>query len=259
MLISLRSTILTLFAIGGVSSALAGTATLTGYGETVAPVEYVTLNVTVTSECYPTAKKAVDENDAVASSVLSVLKTYAVESQGDQVTATGGYVERYTGHDPSGNRQICVNQFKKQNILTLKTHSVDTFPQAFAKLQDALYSLTTESVSSVIDKPISHLEISVPMPGLSLKSKSILEKKALVNALQDAKNKFTESMSLAGVSTYTISSYTEDYRIDRPYYPESGKSSGVGSMPAPVQFGFIKIAKSLSVQFNFEGQSLNMF
>lgn len=235
----------------------AGTAILTGYGEAKAMPELITVRVTVNSECYPTASATVAANDAIANQVLDIFKSYVVESDRDRVTATGGYVSRYTGVSPRNGEPVCVNKFKKQNLITFTTGEVSKFPTMFAALQDKIYGLGLATANAGTNSPTDFLEISTPQAELTAATKSSLERKALTDALLDAEAKFRATMASAAVKTYQITKYSENALTPAPVPMSSPMAGGAASEIAPVEFGSISIEKWLNVQFDFEGGTLN--
>lgn len=237
----------------------AGEASLSGYGEVEVAPEFVSLNVRVTSECYRSAIEASQANDTVANKVLEVIKSVAVQGQGDEVKATGGYVHRYTGYDPRTEKNICVNTFKKINQISLKTRSVDQFPQLFAELQDKLYALGMEMNPNNTEQPLSYLEIGEPMAALSVETQRAQERRALALALQDAKEKFQSTLVLAGIDKYKIVNYSDSGLSPRPIGDESRKAlSRASGEAAPVEFGLLTIGKSIYVRFEYTGGELNI-
>lgn len=236
----------------------AGEATLTGYGEVVAPPEFVTVSVRVTSECYNSALNVSKANDDVASKVLEILKSMADTGKGDQVTASGGYVQRYTGYSPTSNQQICVNHFRKINTLTFKTTALEHFAHTFAMLQDELYKLGMDTVPASREIPTNYLEINEPVVGISADRHKALERQALTMALQDAKDKFEATLVLAAVDKYKIVNYSENAIPPRYQADESRKAIGAPGAPAPIEFGNLTITKFLNVRFEYTGGELNM-
>ena len=235
----------------------AGEATLTGYGEVLAPPEFVGLSIHVTSECFRSAKDVSVTNDQVASQVLDILRSVAQPSRGDEVRASGGYVQRYTGYNPQTEKNICINSFRKINTITFKTKSVEDFPELFADLQDRLYALGMESAPTRLEDPSSYLEIGEPLPGISSTLRQTYERKALTLALQDAKEKFQSTLLLAGIAKYKIINYSENAILPRNDMDEVRRS--VAASPrAPVELGSLTITKFLNVRFEYTGGELNI-
>jgi uncharacterized protein YggE len=245
---------LTLLGFSGIAQA--GEATLTGYGELQVEPEFVNVSVTVTSECFPAAMAVSTVNDEVANKVLAVLKSVATAS-GDEVTASGGFVKRYTGYNSRRNEAVCINTFRKENRLTIKTHAVADFPQMFALLQDRIYELGMVTDSNGIEKPTSFLEIGLPVAGLSLASQKVYEKNVMALAIQDAKEKFEATLALVGINSYKIINYSESSLPVSYVGDESRKAIG-GQASAPVEFGKLTISKTLSVRFEFIGGNLDI-
>ena len=238
----------------------AGKATLSGYGEVETKPEFVTLTVNVKSDCYTSASAASAANDGVARKVLDLLNRYANTAAKDEVIASGGFVERYTGYNPRTSQPVCINKFKKQNQLTLKTHAVAEFSQTFAELQDAIYSMGMDTPADSVETPTNYLEITAPHSGMESASMRLLERKALAIALEDARAKFEATLTLAGIKSYVIASYSENGNIapPMPFPADSAGRSHAPSVPAPVQFGQLLVKKSIQVEFDYNGGVLNI-
>lgn len=237
---------------------IAGEATLTGFGQVQAPPEFVSLTVRVTSECFNSAKEVSIANDQVATQVLGVVKSMAVTANGDEVTATGGYVQRYTGYNPATERNICINTFRKINQIVFKTKAIDQFGELFATLQDKLYSLGMETNPTHLGEPTSFLEIGEPVPGLSPLRHQEYERKALALALQDAKEKFQSTLVLAGVDKYKIINYSENAILPRYEADETRRAVSPPASVAPVEFGKLTLTKFINVRFEYTGGELNL-
>ncbi|MEY4615345.1 MAG: hypothetical protein RJB66_305 [Pseudomonadota bacterium] len=235
----------------------AGEATLSGYSEMYVPAEFVSVSVRVTSECYVSAQGVSVANDEVASKVLQVLKSLAVTSAGDEVKATGGFVQRYTGYNPTTGKNICINNFRKMNQIVFKSKDITNFPGRFAEIQDRLYSLGMETDPNHLEKPTSFLEIGEPGVGISLAQRQEFENQALVLALNDAKEKFEKTLSIAGIDKYKIINYTDGGIIPRRI-DDDARRSVAAPPPAPVELADILISKSVTVRFEYSGGSLNL-
>lgn len=257
MFIRQVSLFLSLFLIVA-QGAFAGTATLSGYGEVNVQPEFATVTVNVKSECFSSAQAVSSANDQVAEKVMNILKFYSNRANNDEVVATGGFVERYTGYDSSRSQPICIQKFKKQNELTLKIHSIESFPQIFAELQEKIYALGMESSRESLEVPTSFIEMGSPKAGLSPLSLKNFERKALLEALRDAKEKFEMTISLVGIQSYKIVNYNESILVPGPFRDQTEKNRLISTPPAPIQFGNMKISKYLNVQFEYQGDNLNI-
>jgi uncharacterized protein YggE len=237
--------------------AKAGSALIDGHGEARSMPEYVSLNIAVKSECYNSASEASSANDAIAHQVLLLLKSYANVASGDLITASGGYVQRYNGYNPRTNQPVCVNTFRKENNLTLKTHDLSQFAATFAEIQDRIYAMG-KSTSREIEAPTDFIEMGAPAPGVKEATLKILERQALRLALQDAKEKFEVTMELAGVVTYKINRYSESQIVTHDQAEKFSRSHDGISAPAPVEFGHLSVHKILYVEFSFSQDALQI-
>jgi uncharacterized protein YggE len=242
----------------GPMMAQAGEATLTGYGELVAKPEFVNVTVRVSSECFNSALQVSKANDEVATKVLETLNALADTTKGDQVTASGGYVQRYTGYSPITGQQICVNHFRKINTLSFKTSALENFANTFALLQEEIYKLGMDTAPASSETPTNYLEISEPVAGISVELHKTLERQALAIALQDAKEKFQATLALANVDKYKIVNFSENAIPPRYVADESRKSIGAPNTPAPVELGTLTITKFLNVRFEYTGGEMNL-
>lgn len=233
------------------TASFAGTATITGHGQVTAMPEFVSVTVLVKSECYASAVTASKANDEIATKVLGILRQSADAGGTNEITATGGFVERYNGYDTRTNRPICSGKFRKTNQLTLKTFALQSFTQTFATLEDGIYKLGMESSPSGDEAPNSFLEINTPVTGLSPGLTKKLERRALVQAFQDAKDKFTLTLEMAGIKTYSIVGFSDTEHRLRPITSERS-----AHFSAPIQFGSLMIESSLTVQFEYTGGSV---
>ena len=151
-----------------------------------------------------------------------------------------------------------INSFRKINSIGFKTHDVEGFAKTFADLQDHLYALGMDTNPSRTEAPVSYLEIGEPMPGLSPSTYRSLERQALNLALQDAKEKFQSTLSLAGIDKYKIVNYYESAPGPQFGRDESRKVSAPASGEAPVEFASLLVSKHLHVRFEYTGGDLNV-
>ena len=126
----------------------------------------------------------------------------------------------------------------------------------FAMLQDKIYELGMSTDSNNIEIPTSFLEIGEPEAALSTATRKAYDKITLSLALQDAKEKFEATMVLAGVKSYKIINYSENFK--QPGISRGNSRSVADEPSSPVEFGNINIEKSLSVQFEYVGGDLNI-
>ena len=238
-------------------TAMAGVSTFIGEGHVSHPAEYIELSVTVHSKCFADINDARNATNSAAQRVLDLMKTKLdPENSKDAAFTSGGTTTRETR--VNNISQICRGSFSKTTKITLLSSDVANFESNFSDVEDLVYSDDLSLPSNGVDAPTTYAVISTPIARIYSETIVILERKALTEAIKNAKYEFQILIDHScGVSSYQITKTEEpnarNDSFSNPYAGTRGTPRRGSSSTAPVSFSDIWVSKGLNVEFTFEG------
>lgn len=242
-----------LFVLLTSSTLFAGKATITGHGRVAAKPDYVSVEITVKSECYPKAKEATHANDVISTRIYDYLKTLVdPKNKQEEVLATGGYTYQFSRPAQVDNVEIieCQGTFAKTSTITLKSTRVKEFELIFDDMQEKVYSEYLGSPKN--EEPVTFATIRAPNPSLFGGHKTALKEKAVAMAVANAKAKLNASnsencqithMDMVGIKIASEQSFEgEERSFVKPALER-----------APIEFGLQWEEAYVTIDFEFEG------
>ncbi len=167
----------------------AGTIQITGVGESSAPPDQFTIQMTVNSICYPSTLQAKNANALIANQIVELSKRF-VRNESDKITTNPGGFIRETEYLPNENGRtkiLCERKWKTWNTISITLHELSQFPE----IQDELVNFLTplEALQPNIQEQ-SFVQLSSPHFGISDPKQHQLRNEAQHAALNDAKAQF---------------------------------------------------------------------
>lgn len=240
-----------------VASAM-GEADFTGEATVMREPEFVTVELTVKSECYPMPAGAIEANNAAVIAVSEFLKGLTnPSSQIDRVTVSGGYTSPYskTIYRNHESETICQNTWQQSSSVTIKVADMASFSQTFAKIQAKMASeFVAEDTEA--GKAMTYVTISSPRIGVCAHTRKQMELEAKGLATEDAQAQFNACAARCNVDADQIKivSFGEPtisggYRNKSAYFENAMPSS---DMPVvELSFDPVSVSASVRVKFSF--------
>lgn len=240
----------------GLGNAYAGQITLVGHGEVFSPPDRVSFQVSISAQCYPTAKEASQAADQLASELFTALtQLFPKKENTQEVTTQGGYTQPFYATQV-GQNTYCQNTFQKDTQIMIKTDQIDKFESLFNQVQDLVYAKYSVNQINPVTKARAFTQMSQPYASLSTEKQQDLEKEALKKALHNAQEKAKEILADLNITQFSPAEISE-IGIQTPIpmmkrMPmREGMSLMAASVEAPVSFGDSTLSKELTVIFEY--------
>lgn len=253
----MKKNIISVILISWMQISLGAEALLTGQGQVISSPDYVELNITIDSKCYPSPLDARKINDDAARKIVDFLNTKIKKKDlYNSVVSAGGYTLPYQTYYQ--DKYLCLNTFQKQNNITFRTQDLAHFETLFDEIQNTVYKQLQPNPPSVIESSISYVTMAAPVPGISTKLRAELEQKAMGLAYTDATEKLSALFGKKVQNVKVI--YASELPPDEPkplFRQEVAPMALMGarmekSSAAPVQFEEQTINKIIYFKFNFD-------
>lgn len=207
-----------------------GTVSIVGNGEASLPPNEYTMDLTVTSVCYPTTKNAKSANSQLANQIIDLTRSYMDSADDELHTIPGGFV-RTTEYLPSENDRskiLCENRWRTWNTIRLTLHHLERLPE----IQDELVAFLSPMESINPEKAEqTYIQISSPHFGLKEDNFVKLKQEAQIAALQDAKNQldnFSDRCNFKSLNLMSVAPPSFDSIVR---YGAKSVSTGESSTP----------------------------
>jgi len=235
-------------------------AEFSGEGIIKVPPDFISLTLAIKSECQPTPLEAQNYTDDVVSKIDNYFKK--LQRKGDanfKILIDGGYTTTFSRWYQ--NHVYCRNTFQKNTNIVLKMGARKDFDKIFSNIQTfVLQQFEQNDFIEASDMARTFVTVGTPTPELTRNHRRAIEKKAYDLALKDAKENFKAAISSCESQHPKIHSIREnrDPGIVTPAFPRAHfQALGADSMAeksfAPVKFDDLEVAKTLSVDFEFDG------
>lgn len=223
------------------------------------PPDFISLSLTVKSECYVTPLDAQNATDEVVRKIDDYLKTLRQKDDAHfKIIVDGGYTTTFSRWHR--NREYCRNTFQKNTQITIKMSAKKHFDQIFSDLQTfVLRQFEQDQFIEGSDVARTFVVVGLPNPELAVRHKRSLERKAYDIALRDAKENFKSAISSCEPHHPKIHAIREIGNVDTPRPMMSARFHMLAAdatsekTVAPVSFDDLEVVKSLLVTFEFDG------
>lgn len=232
----------------------------TGEGLVKAIPDFISLTLTVRSECQPKPRDAQRETDAIVEKIDTFLQQFKNEKDEHfKLLVDGGYTSAYSRYE--NNKTLCQNTYQKSTNITVKMANRDDFDEVFLKIQTyVLDEFESTTILGEKEVPRTYVSISTPYPEITRENRTMLERQALDLAVRDAKENFKAAIKSCEPHRWKVHSMRENggsYPQPSPvrFYARAAKSApeSESDSAAPVRFDKLEISKSVTVSFQFEG------
>lgn len=234
---------------------ISGEATFSGFGSVSKKPEFVSINITVHSQCYKTAHLARLANDEVVSKIQGQLKRHLTANSQDRVFTSGGWTSPFstTVYDGEHSYTICPKTFQKMTHIEFTTGNIEGFSEVLSVIQDEILP-QFESSADGLEEPITYVVISQPRGDVSEGTRIGMKYQAHQNAVRDARHKLLASINDDGFGTKVeiigLSDQAPSYSMDRSY-PAAVPPMPSGGM-VEVSFEDIFETAMVNVRFAFD-------
>lgn len=231
----------------------AGTATYTGSGTSSREPEFITLAVTVSSECYSTPSAAMAANNATAIAIQDFLQRFIAEGENGGAKTSGGITSPYsrTIYDGHESRTVCQGTFQQSTNITFTTTNFKEFSHNFARIQEEL--LGKYQSSGETNAAVTYASIGQPSAGVCRQTREKMKLEALTNAHKDAFTQFNTMANSCGISgnveITTVGEIAPSYTRESNRYAEAGAAAPGGALN--ISFDTITEYQTATVKFTF--------
>lgn len=230
-----------------------------GEGEVKAEPDFISLTLSVASDCQATPSDAQRATDEVVVRVNQYLESLKDEKDPHfKILIDGGYTSPYSRYFK--DRNICDKTFQKQTSITLKMGMRKDLDKLFARLQSHVLSNFDQMGFEGEAVARTYVSLNSPEPQLTPEHIKELSRKALDLAFKDAKANFAATITSCEPHRWKVASIKEmggfiPPRLEYKAAPRAAFSTMAAdnAMAAPVRFDRIRIQKTLLVGFSFEG------
>jgi uncharacterized protein YggE len=180
----------------------AGEATFTGHSTVSRPAEFITVELTVQSECYASPAETMDANNAVTAAVQQFLKKYINTNNGvDSVTSQGGHTSNYSRniYVDGISKTVCHNTFQQTTQVKFTTTDIQGFAVKFAAIQKEVLNHFSANYGSDETNSSTFVNIKTPFADVCANTRKQMRYEALKQATQDAKIQFSTCAEECGV------------------------------------------------------------
>lgn len=235
-------------------------AEFSGEGLVKAPADFISLVITVHSDCQPSPTDAQSSTDLVVKKIDEYLRK--LKTKGDKhfkILVDGGFTTTYSRWHR--NREVCRNTFQKNTNITLKMAARNDFDKIFSDIQNYVLAHFEQMGLDELELARTYVTVGLPNPEVTREHRLTLEREAIDLALRDAKANFKAAIKSCEPHRWKVHSIKEGGGIEpspRPFH-YLAKFARSGSVPAPmdtvapVRFDLLEITKNLLVTFQFEG------
>lgn len=243
----MRKIFLPLFMV--VSTCLvAGEATFNGTGTSSREPEFVTVNLTVRSQCYASPLEAMKANNAAVSEVQNILSQWFEEGR-DQLFTNGGFTSEYseTIYYGSNSKTVCQGTFQQQTNIKFKTDYVGGFSECYSSIQQEVLAKFTRGVQGT---HTTYVTINEPVGGVCDQTLRVMEQEAYARAMSHAKDKFRACGEVCGLDDEAnIVSFgdIENYSVTPSY--KSFRSVPESAGPVVINFEPTQVSANVKVRF----------
>jgi uncharacterized protein YggE len=221
--------------------------------------DFISLMLTVKSECYLAPLDAQSATDEVVSKIDAYLKTLQQKSDTHfKIMVDGGYTTTFSRWHR--NMEYCRNTFQKNTNITIKMSARKDFDKIFSGIQTfVLRQFEQSQFLEGSDMARTFVIVGMPNPELAPRHKRNLERKAYDIALRDAKENFKSAISSCEPHHPKIHSIREvgNSEMPRPLAGARFHMLTADAMAektvAPVSFDDLEVSKTLLVNFEFDG------
>jgi len=206
---------------GGVYS---GTATITGSASVSKPAQFVTVTLTVQSECYKKPSEAMGANNEAAANVQKLLKDFLSNERDAAMHTNGGvsmpFSRTYYSNQTGRSEVVCPNTFQQTTMITFKTFKVDEFGPMYASIQEGVHKNYQASHGSDGNPTqVTYVAIDKPNADVCDETKKAMSRQAATLAAKDAKEQFN-----AYAAEYNIRGHVEVMNIDNTFSANASRS-----------------------------------
>jgi uncharacterized protein YggE len=228
-----------------------------GSGIVKMTADYLSLVITVHSECEPTPSDAQKDTDAVVKAIDDYLQT--LETKDDQhfkILIDGGYTSSY--YRWFKDHQLCMSSYQKVTQITLKISMRHDFDKIFSNIQTfVLDKFQQVPALDQVESPRTYVSIGIPNPELTRTHKREAEQQALGNAMEDAISKLKATFTPCELHFWKVQTINEEgsmHPLPRPQMSAMvAKSAALETNNvAPVRFDSLETLKTVKVTFATE-------
>lgn len=227
-----------------------------GECELKADADYVSINISVHSDCHLNPKDAQKATDDVVAKMDSYLQKLKNDKDSFfKIVIDGGFTAPYSRYYE--NKNLCEKTFKKVTNITLNLANTQNFSQIFSDLQS--FALGHFDRDNFLGQELArtYVNIGTPEPKLSSKHAKDLSLKALDCAFKDAVTNFKSVVSNCENLRWKVQNIKEQGDLTQPVVFRQAKYQALDSaMPeniAATRFDKLVVRKSLNVTFSFDG------
>lgn len=240
-----------------------GVAVFTGTGTVSTAPEFVTVQITVQSQCWKTSDEARLSNDEVVHKIQGILKGFKKGS--DELKTAGGRTSQFYpptyGDLAKAMDAACSNTFQKTTTLTFKTFDVAGFSKALTDIQNAVLPEGEQGAEDVVG-PTTFVTIDSPWTGISKETRAAMVEQATELARANAEVMFWAAFKSLSPRKVRIikatdgssgsSSYDRGgYELAAPAAAYAGSRSKKGPV-VETSFEDISVTRNLIVTFGFD-------
>jgi len=232
----------------------AGTATFVGHGMSIRDPEFITVEISVDSECYATPSDAMRANNKTTTEIQAFLKDLLIDNNIDTVRIQGGVTSPSTRtvYVDNQSKSLCPGKFDQRTSVSFKTAHVKAFSETFARIQEKVLSGYTQASESD-GAARTFASIGRPHAGVCQETSRLMALEATKHAFAHARAQFDAVATGCGIKEGELTNFGD---VEQTNY--SRKSNGPEAMFSPdsdvVSLSFDPLSESriISASFTYE-------
>lgn len=236
--------------------AFAGKVTLSGSSNIGHKVDFMSVDVSIVSECFDTQESVLAATNGAAKKIKEIMKSFVsnVEGSRDQIIASPGLTTRSTKtrYNAESRREevICQNGWHSSNHITLKVADTNAWPQLQREILSVIDSYQAEEIETQAAR--INVTLSAPTPQLYPETITKLKRQAEKQALVDATEKFRRLAAQCGLRRSEIEEISSD--VSRPLPYANRAADAASELPADFEpeFDLIYVRSAWQVAWSFK-------
>ncbi|MES2504205.1 MAG: SIMPL domain-containing protein [Myxococcota bacterium] len=236
-------------------AAFAGQALVVGNGSVQAPPDCATVEISVTSECYPSALAASNATDKMSRKIFDFLT--AIQDPADSLSSNGGFTQsfvRFVTDSAGRSAQTCHGTFQKMTTIIMNVRNLKGFEAKFARMQEKVFADFQPPKGNTESAPITFATIGAPTPELFPEHKKQMEMKARRLAVENAIKLFEATKpKQCEITNYRIAEINDNIASRAPTYSNVRAKPSSSASTAPVMFETQTVDTNVNVKIEFDG------